>query len=179
MIDGRHTILASAAVVLALALGGCGGSSSPSQSMACPPPLTVQDAGRITHFKAGPGRDPRDVAYEAALVNSSTSCQLGRNVLDVTLVMIVAAAAGPSASGGQSRIPYFVRVIDGSGRVVQGQDFTADFKLSAANPRGESREELSLTIPFGQLSDLGGYRIAVGLKPTPEELNYNRRAAGR
>ncbi len=181
MIDGRQAVFAPAAVALAFALGGCGGSSQPSQStsMVCPPPLTVQDAGRITHFKDGPGRDPRDVVYEAALVNSATSCQLGRNVLDVTLVMIVAAAAGPSASGGQSRIPYFVRVIDGSGRVVQGQDFTADFKLSAANPRGESREELSLTIPFGQLGDLTGYRIAIGLKPTPEELNYNRRAAGR
>jgi hypothetical protein len=179
MIRAIRAVLAPAAAgVLALALGACG-SSKPSVSMACPPPLTVQDADRIVHFKDGPGRDPRDIAYEAALVNSATSCKLGRNVLDVSLVMIVSVAAGPSASPGQSRVPYFVRVIDDSGRVAQGQDFTADFRLSAAHPRGESREELSLTIPFAELSDLTGYRIAVGLKPTPEELNYNRRAAGR
>jgi len=29
------------------------------------------------------------------------------------------------------------------------------------------------------MSDLGAYKIAVGLKPTPDELEYNRRAAAR
>ena len=38
---------------------------------------------------------------------------------------------------------------------------------------------VALTIPFGEVADLTGYRIAVGLKPSQEELNYNRRAAGR
>ena len=78
----------------------------------------------------------------------------------------MAVSAGPSVTPGQTRVPYFVRVLDGSGTVVQGQDFTADFKLSSASPRGESREELALTMPFGELKDLTGYRIAVGLKPT-------------
>ncbi|MBV8188191.1 MAG: hypothetical protein JO339_13195, partial [Alphaproteobacteria bacterium] len=60
--------------------------------------------------------------------------------------------------------------------VVQSQEFTADFKLSSANPRGSSQEDLVLALPYAQLSDIGGYRIAVGLKPTREELDYNRRA---
>ncbi len=165
--------------LLAIALAGCGGDSSPPPSIVCPPPLTVQDASRITHFKAGAGRDPRDIAYEAALVSSGSSCQLGSRALDVTVVMIVAVSAGPSVTPGQTRVPYFVRVLDGNGTVRQGQDFTADFKLSSASPRGESREELALSIPFNEIKDLTGYRIAVGLKPTQEELNYNRRAAGR
>ena len=41
---------------------------------------------------------------------------------------------------------------------------------------GASIEEISLTLPYDNPSDLGGYRIAVGLKPTQEELQYNRRA---
>ena len=60
-----------------------------------------------------------------------------------------------------------------------GQDFTADFKLSSASPRGQSQEELNLTLPFSQISELGSYRIAVGLKPSPEELEYNRRMGQR
>lgn len=175
---GKFIVAAPAATLLALALGSCGGGPPPP-SFVCPPPLTVQDASRITHFRDGPGRDPRDIAYEAALMSSRSSCQLGSRTLDVTVVMVVAVSAGPSVTPGQTRVPYFVRVLDGSGTVVQGQDFTADFKLSSASPRGESREELALTIPFGELKDLTGYRIAVGLKPSPEELNYNRRAAGR
>jgi hypothetical protein len=174
----KFAVLAPAAAALVLALGSCG-PSTPPPSVSCPPPLTVQDAGRITHFKDGPGRDPRDIAYEAALVNSASSCRLGGGVLDVTVVMIVAVSAGPAVTPGQTRVPYFVRVLDGSGRVLQGQDFTADFRLSSSSPRGESREELALTLPVGEGKNLTGYRIAVGLKPTPEELNYNRRAAGR
>lgn len=165
--------------LLAFTLAGCGGGSPPPPSIVCPPPLTVQDASRITHFRDGAGRDPRDIAYEAALVNSGSSCQLGSRSLDVTVVMIVAVSAGPAVTPGQTRVPYFVRVLDGNGTVLQGQDFTADFKLSSASPRGESREELALSIPFNEVKDLTGYRIAVGLKPTQEELNYNRRAAGR
>lgn len=179
----RNSVLAKFIVAVPLAglltLAGCGGSGPPPPSIVCPPPLTVQDASRITHFRDGAGRDPRDIAYEAALVNSGSACQLGNKTLDVTVVMIVAVSAGPAVTPGQTRVPYFVRVIDGSGRVVQGQDFTADFKLSSASPRGESREELALTLPFNEVKDLTGYRIAVGLKPTQAELDYNRRAAGR
>ncbi len=181
----RNSVLAKfiagvpAAGLLAFALAGCGGGGPPPPSIVCPPPLTVQDASRITHFRDGAGRDPRDIAYEAALVNSGSSCQLGPRALDVTVVMIVAVSAGPAVTPGQTRVPYFVRVLDGNGTVLQGQDFTADFRLSSASPRGESREELALSIPFNEIKDLTGYRIAVGLKPTQEELNYNRRAAGR
>ena len=160
-----------APAVLALSLAACGGSSSDSGPIGCPTPFTVQDADRLTHFKEGPGRDPRDIEYEAALAGSGTRCEASRNQVNVTLLMRVTVSAGPSVSAGTTRVPYFVRVLDASGNVVQGQEFTADFRLSTGSPRGSSQEELSLSVP----RDGGGYRIAIGLKPTPEELNYNRR----
>jgi hypothetical protein len=179
MMTGKFVALAPA--IVALALAGCGGSSAKEQQAAsyCPTPLTVQDAQRLTRFKAGAGRDPRDVMFEAALIGAGVACKIRRNEMDIDLVMRVGVNAGPSVAGGVSRVPYFVRVIDGSGTVVVGREFNADFKLSQANPRGLSQEELTLTLPYNQLTDLGGYRIAVGLKPTPEELEYNRRAAAR
>ncbi len=170
----------TAPLALALLLAGCGGSDSEDQASAyCPTPFTVQDAGRLTHFKEGPGRDPRDVEYEAALAGVRANCTLKKNQMNVNVVMRVAVAAGPSVSSGTTRVPYFVRVLGGQGTVVQGQDFTADFKLSSRNPRGQSQEELSLVLPYSKLSDLGAYRIAVGLKPSPQELDYNRRAGQR
>ena len=159
-----------APVALALALVACGGSSDDLPAY-CPEPFTVQDADRLTRFKDGPGRDPRDVEYEAALSGAGTSCSLSRKQLNVTLVMRISASAGPAVTAARTQVPYFVRVLDATGAVVQGQEFTADFRLSAANPRGSSREELTLSLPV----NTGGYRIAVGLKPTPEELNFNRR----
>ncbi|HET9354086.1 MAG TPA: hypothetical protein VFO32_08830 [Sphingomicrobium sp.] len=155
--------------LLALTLAACGSSTS-EVVYSCPQPFTVQDAERLTHFKDGPGRDPRDIAYEASIVGASTKCSLSRNQLDVTLYLRVSASAGPSASAGRTSVPYFVRVLDSGNNVVQSQDFNADFRLTSGNPRGSSQEELTFAVPAQ-----GGYRIAVGLRPTMEELNYNRR----
>jgi hypothetical protein len=176
----RNLVLAAPlALAVALGLGACGGgggSSSEAVRAYCPAPLTVQDAQRLTHFKEGAGRDPRDIAFEAAITASGTTCEFSRGQMTVNLIMRVTATAGPSVDPGVTRVPYFVRVINAGGSVVQSQEFMADFKLSPSSPRGTSQEELLLRLPYSQLSDLGGYRIAIGLKPTREELDYTRRS---
>jgi hypothetical protein len=175
----KNSILALAApLALALGLGACGGGGDKTEAgrAYCPPPLTVQDAQRLTRFTEGAGRDPRNIAYEAAITASGTTCELARSQMYVNLIMRITAQAGPSVSAGVTQVPYFVRVVNAGGSVVQSQEFTADFKLSGANPRGASQEELSLQLPYTQISDLGGYRIAIGLKPTREELDYTRRS---
>ena len=164
MTHGKFVVFA-----LAVTLAACGGGT-PEVVYSCPQPFTVQDAGRLTHFKDGPGRDPRDIAYEASIVGSATKCSLSRNLVDVTLFLRISVSAGPSAGAGRTSVPYFVRVLDSANNVVQSQDFNADFRLTSGNPRGSSQEELTFVVPVE-----GGYRIAVGLRPTPEELNYNRR----
>ena len=168
MTHGKFVAFAPA--LLALTLAACGGSSTPEVTYACPQTFTVQDAERLTHFKEGAGRDPRDIAYEASIVGAATKCSLSRNRVDVTLFLRISVSAGPSASAGRTSVPYFVRVLDSGNNVVQSQDFNADFRLTSGNPRGSSQEELTFVVPVE-----GGYRIAVGLRPTPEELNYNRR----
>ncbi len=172
--------LALASAVLCLALSGCGSSAKEEFAATyCPNPFSVADAERLTRFKPGPGRDPRDIVFEAAIGGATTKCALKRSDLEVDLNLRVAVNAGPSAQAGITHVPYFVRILKGSGQVVQGQEFNADFKLSQANPRGMSLEQLTLHLPFNKVSDLGAYRVAIGLMPTPEELEYNRRAAAR
>lgn len=168
MTHGKVVVFAPA--LLALTLAACGGGT-PDIGYACPQPFTVDDAGRLTRFADGPGRDPRDIAFEASIAGAGTKCSVSRSRVDVTLVLRITATAGPSASAARTSVPYFVRVLDSSNSVVQSQEFTADFRLTSANPRATSQEELTLTLPVD-----GGFRIAVGLKPTPEELNYNRRS---
>jgi hypothetical protein len=179
MIVKRFALLAP--ITLALALAGCGGRSNKEAAAAayCPTPLSVQDAQRLTRFKPGGGRDPRDVAFEAVLVQTNAACSINRTTMDISVYMQIAVNAGPSVGAGVTRVPFFVRLLDSSGAVVIGRDEFADYKLSAASPRGMSREELGIKIPFSQVAEIGGYRIAVGLKPTPDELNYNRRATER
>ena len=174
MTRSKVALLAPAVVALFL-LAACGKSEKIRPY--CPAPFTVSDADRLTHFKPGAGRDPRDVEFEATLEGANTVCELVRNNLNITLVLRVSVSAGPAVTTAPTRVPYFVRVLDSNRNVVQGQDFTADFKLSASNPRGSSQEELSLVLPFNGNVAANSYGIAIGLKPTQDELNSNRRAA--
>lgn len=178
MTDRKFAFLAPLA--LALAVAGCGPSQKEQLAADyCPQPFEVQDAATLTRFAPGSGHDPRNVMFEAGLLDSSASCSLGKRQMNVDLVVRIAVSPGPAVSRGVTSVPYFVRVIDGSGRIVQGQEFNADFELSPSSGRRGSKEELSLTLPFEKPADTVNYRIAVGLKPTPEELEYNRRNAGR
>jgi len=177
MIASRFAYL----VALALALTGCGGKSDKELAAAsyCPTPLSVQDAQQLTRFRQGGGRDPRDVAFEAVLVETNAACSISRNTMDISVFMQIAVNAGPSVGPGVTRVPFFVRVLDANGRVVVGRDDTAEYKLSAASPRGMSREEMGIKIPFNSVGDIASYKIAVGLLPTPAELEFNRRATVR
>ena len=167
---------------LALALVVCGCGPSNKEQLAadyCPQPFQVQDAQSLTRFAPGSSHDPRDVMFEAGILNSSAACSLGKQQMNVNLVIQIAVTPGPAVSKGVTSVPYFVRVLDGTGRIVQGQEFNADFDLGPSSGRRGSKEELSLTLPFEKPAEAASYRIAVGLKPTPDELEYNRRNAGR
>ncbi len=168
-------------VALAFALAGCGGRSDKEAAAAsyCPVPLAVQDAQRLTRFKPGGGRDPRDVAFEAALVETNAACSISRQTMDISVYMQIAVNAGPSVGAGTTRVPFFVRVLNANGAVVVGRDEFADYKLSASSPRGLSREELGIKIPYNSIGDIASYRIAVGLLPTPDELEFNRKSTAR
>lgn len=178
----RRPLALLAPVVLALTLASCGRGNTDRAEFAaanCPSAVTVQDASRLTRFKPGAGRDPRDIVFEASLDGAAVACSMSRSQMDVDVVLRVAVSAGPSVGAGVSRVPYFVRVLNSSGVVVQGQEFNADFRLSQSNPRGRSQEELTLRLPYTEVSQVQGFKIAVGLKPTAEELEYNRRSATR
>ncbi len=177
----KPALFAPLALLLVSTLAGCFGRSAKEELAAtyCPNPFSVGDVESLTRFKPGPGRDPRDIVFQAVIGGASTACALNKTNMEVDLQLQVAVDAGPSVQPGVTHVPYFVRILGPSGQVEQGQEFNADFRLSQANPRGSSREKLTLRLPYVKISDVARYRIAFGLMPTPEELDYNRRSAAR
>ena len=143
--------------------------SSDASVVYCPQPLTVADAQRLTRFKDGPGRDPRDVVFEAALVASGTTCELSAQPARRRRDHAHLGQCRPvGRRGHDAGAVTSCACIDASGAVVQGQEFTADFRLiGGQSARHLAGGDCRCRLPFNQISDLGGYRIAVGLKPSP------------
>src|SRR5476649_1821796 len=126
----RRAPVALVLAALALAVAGCGRSAKQEMAEAyCPVPFSVQDATSLTRFRPGASRDPSDVVFEAGLGDANSACALVKNQMNLTLRMTVAANAGPAIGAGAVSVPYFVRVIDASGTIVQGREFEATFKL--------------------------------------------------
>ena len=165
----------------AAGLAGCGPSieERSNQRAACPQAMRVQDAATLTRFRPGAGRDRTDVMFEAEVGKVNVACNPRRNRVDVDLTMEIVVTEGPALNERAASVDYFVRLLDATGNIVQGRNFAADYRFSGNRTRQGSSEQIALNIPLSEGQAGGSYTIAVGLLPTPEELEYNRRSAGR
>jgi len=170
-----------ALAMCAAGLAGCGRSTEERSNLraACPQAMRVQDATTLTRFRPGAGRDRTDVMFEAEVGKVDVACNPRKNRVDVDLTMEIVVAEGPALRERVANVGYFVRLLDASGNIVQGRNFAADYKFAGNRKREGSSEQIALNIPLAEGQAGGSYTIAVGLLPTPEELDYNRRGGGR
>ena len=171
------TLLAPAIVA---GVAGCGPSTQEISNLraACPQAMRVQDATTLTRFRPGAGRDRTDVLFQAELGKVDLACNPRKDRVTIDLTLEILVAEGPALKERVANVGYFVRLLDASGRVVQGRNFAADYRFAGNRTRQGSYEEISLNIPLFEGQAGGSYTIAVGLLPTAEELEYNRRSAG-
>ncbi|MBP0443372.1 hypothetical protein J8J14_01150 [Roseomonas sp. SSH11] len=183
----RSTFLALSALV---ALAGCNGGATPAAGPAqavaagqaqCPRVSVLEEGAVLTRHRAGARPGPRAVELEARLADIRPRCELApRNAgLDVTLVVQVQAQRGPALAGREAELPYFIAVTDAEGgRVLnRGSDslrvsFGGDGRATAEG------EEMMVRIP-GDPRLAAERVILVGFQLTPEQLEANRRRAGR
>jgi hypothetical protein len=167
--------------ILVASLAACGKSQEERSELraACPQALRVQDAATITRFRPGAGKDRTDVMFQAELGQVAIACAMRRNTVAVDLTVPIVVTEGPALTERAANVGYFVRIMDPSGTIVQGRNFAADYRFSGNRTRQGSAEQLALNIPLPQGVSGSGYTIAVGLLPTPEELEYNRSGGRR
>ncbi len=167
--------------ILVSVLAGCGPSTQEISDLraGCPQAMRVQDAANLTRFKPGGGRDRTDVLFQAELSKVDIACDLRKSAVYVELTMNIVVSQGPALTDRAANVGYFVRVLNPSGTIVQGRNFSADYKFAGNRTREGSSEQLSLNIPLAQGQSGGAYTVAVGLLPTHEELEYNRTGGRR
>lgn len=168
-----------APVLVVVGLAGCGPSAEERSNLraTCPQAMRVQDASTLTRFRPGAGRDRTDVMFQAEIGQIDIACAPRRNRIDVDLTLQIIVARGPALADQSANVGYFVRLLDPAGSIVQGRNFAADYRFVGNRSREGSSEQIALSIPLAEGQSGGGYVVAVGLLPTPEELDYNRRGS--
>lgn len=170
----RNFVPGTAVLLAAMVVLSACSSSSEEAAHSCPRGVVVGDASTMTRFKPGPGRDPRDVQFQAQLGRIDVTCSFDRTGANVETKVQLAVQEGPAAQNREASFNYFVAILDPANNVLARQEFTADYKFEGNRSRQVSVEELAQHIPGIQGRQGAGYQIAVGLAVTPEELNYNR-----
>jgi hypothetical protein len=155
------------------ALAGC--STAKDDAKDCPRLAILDDVGRLTKFREGPGRDLTDVAYTARLTNADGFCTTDKSGVKVEMKVSVVVERGPAASGSPVDLQYFVAITNADRQIVAKEVFPTRIPFEANQRVAGSVEEIEERIPLPRGADPSDYSIVAGFQLTPEEIEYNRR----
>ncbi len=159
------------ALVLAVTLAACGGDKGPR--LPCPRLFTLTDASRQTKF-VGQGHDLTDVEFEAAIHNPVMACRYKDGAVESIVTLNIAAARGPADDDRRVRVTYVVIISALDRQGLWREKFDVDFEFEGNQTRLVAIEEVEPRIPLAEGRTGADYEIYLGLRLTPEELEYNR-----
>ena len=133
----------------------------------------LKDPDRLVKF-VGDGRDLTDVEYEAALRSPFLSCDYDDNVIESVVTVNLVALRGPADDDRTAEIAYFVAVTNENNRDVIREEFTIQVPFEGNQTQVVVTEEVEPRIPLQAEETAADYRIYVGLRLTPDELQYNQ-----
>ncbi len=156
-------------------LAGCAASAD-RQAPACPVLARLPDASTLTRY-AGPGRDLRDLVLSASIAQVPATCaEADAGHVRASLQVVVDLQRGPAATSAAAEVTYFVALVDAGG-VRDEQDYRV---VGTFPPNVDNREVTSapveLLLPVTPQKSAAAYRIFVGFRLSPEELEANRKA---
>lgn len=179
----RRRTIATAAMLVGAAVGGC--TSDTENLTVCPRVAVLTEAGTLTRFEPGPGRDILDITYQVDVGDLPAQCTFvdtkkqGRRVT-VELAPVFVAERGPADSDGKASFTWFVSVVR-DGEILSKQPFEEVAEFPANRSRTiiqENDPPVVVDIPLPYKGAEYEYEVLVGFQLTQDELDYNRRWRG-
>lgn len=170
-------LFALSAALAPLALASCAVLGEQKPPPPCPPVYILADAGQITKYREGPGRDLTDVEAEVELVGFKGECGYDEKGANLSLELVFGATRGPADSDSKVEVEYFVAVP----LYHPAPEAKAVFPLTITFPEGANYirhydEAVSLQVPVKDGDVIQKYEIYLGFQATPEQLERNRKA---
>jgi len=173
----------AAAALSAGLLAGCAGEDA--RMKVCPRVAVLTEAGTLTRFEPGPGRDILDITFQVDVGDIIASCTFsdskehGRRVV-VQVAPVFVLDKGSANADGKAAFTYFVSVVR-NGTILTKQPFDQVVEFAANRSRAIVREDtppIEVDIPLAYKAAEYEYEVLVGIQLTADELAYNRRWQG-
>lgn len=171
--------VATAALGACLVLTGCGLFGDGPPPRPCPPVFVLEEADRLTKFRAGPGRDITDIAFEARIADFTGSCEDDDGKMELDLAIDFAVERGPANRSNEARFTYFVAIPKFYPQPEGKRRFDVVARFEGGRTRGVRREELNLNIPVPKGQSTRDFEIYLGIQLSPEELEFNKERTGQ
>lgn len=170
----RSALRPVAVAVLPLALASCS-LFGKKEVPPCPPVYILSDAGNLTKFRDGPGRDITDVEYDAEIVGFTGGCKYDEKGAVVDLQVTFNVKRGPADTDRKADFTYFVAIP----HYYPSPEAKAEFDTEVTFPEGTNYvkytdEEVLLRVPVKDKDVINKYEIYLGLQQSREELDHNR-----
>lgn len=180
----QHRPWQTAACMLVMAaLIGC--SSDDKQMKVCPRVAVLSEAGKITRFQPGPGRDILDIDFQGEIGDVVASCEYpdakqGQRQVTVQVAPVFVFSRGAANRQPTIDFTYFVSVVR-DGRILSKQQFEAQTQLLPNRGRVIVRDDnppITVDIPLPYKAAEYEYEVLLGFQLTADELAYNQRWQG-
>ena len=178
---GRGLVRSGGALIVAamlVVLAGCNTFDDPPP---CPRVSILKQTRFLTLYGEGPGRDDVDVAFELALRDVASDCDLdiddeAGGGVQVTFALPIYATRGPAAETDRLSVPFFVALADPGRQIVAKEIFTAEIAFDADGASARTVEEIEQWIPLGPGEIGAGYETLIGFQLSPAQLEDTRRS---
>lgn len=145
----------------------------------CPRVEALPELARVTQFADEKNPSSSAILSETVLTKLDSSCITTENAVNLDIMLNFTSkigTAGLKQAAAQSSYshPYFVAVVDPSGKILAKDVFSLSPVFSSGQKEVYSSERLQQTIPLSSKTPANKYRIMIGFQLSESELAHNR-----
>jgi hypothetical protein len=163
-------------------LVGC--SSDDKDKKVCPRVAVLSEAGSLTRFAPGGGRDILDIDFQGEIGDLIAACEYpdskgGRKVV-VQVAPVFVLSRGAANTDRRASFTYFVSVVRNE-QILSKQPYEIVWEFAGNRSRVVIKDDdppITIDIPLPYKAAEFEYEVIVGFQLTPEELAYNQKARG-
>lgn len=162
---------------LALFSAGCGTVFDRRPPPKCPPIFILKDAGSLTRYTPGAGKDITDVLFQAKIIDFRGVCDYtkDRTMVEIDLDLAFDLVRGPANRDRKAAFQYFV-AIPRFHPAPQGRNtFSIRATFAGQATRTRTNDRIQVEIPLDPKISRDDYAIYLGFQLTRQELEENRR----